>query len=70
LKVWGLSKEAARYKPAPQSHVRCDRCKYMFPRVAVGGCRLVRGIIKNSATCNEFAARKEFASGSNRGNSR
>jgi hypothetical protein len=57
VKVWGLSKEKASYKPAPGSEVRCDACKYMFPRFAVGGCRLVRGVIKNSATCNEFEAR-------------
>ena len=57
MKVWGLSKEKASYKTAPLPEVRCDRCTYMFPRLAVGGCRLVRGMIKNSATCDEFQAR-------------
>ena len=28
--------------PAPEPAVRCDRCKYMFPPLGVGGCRLVR----------------------------
>jgi hypothetical protein len=57
VKVWGLSKEKASYKPAPLPEVRCDHCRYMFPRLAVGGCRLVRGVITNSATCDEFQAR-------------
>jgi hypothetical protein len=26
----------------------------MFPPLALGGCRLVRGAIRNSATCDEF----------------
>ena len=42
-RVWGLSKKNANYRPAPQAEVRCDRCKYMFPPLALGGCRLVRG---------------------------
>jgi hypothetical protein len=56
VKVWGPSKDKASYKTAPLPEVRCDQCRYMFPRLAVGGCRLVRGLIKNSAT-NEFLAR-------------
>lgn len=56
-RVWGLSKKAANYRPAPQTEVRCDRCKYMFPPLALGGCRLVRGLIRDSATCNEFRRR-------------
>jgi hypothetical protein len=59
MRVWGLSKEKASYKLAPGSQVRCDACKYMFPRFAVGGCRLVRGVIKKSATCNEFKPRAQ-----------
>ena len=31
-KIWGLSKKEANYRPAPTPEVRCDRCKYMFPR--------------------------------------
>jgi hypothetical protein len=42
-RVWGLSKKRANYRPAPKTEVRCDRCKYMFPPLALGGCRLVRG---------------------------
>jgi hypothetical protein len=39
--------------------VRCDNCKYMFPPLALGGCRLVRGVIRGSATCDEFSPRRE-----------
>jgi hypothetical protein len=56
-RIWGLSKRAANYRPAPNPEVRCDTCKYMFPRLALGGCRLVRGIIQASATCDEFTQR-------------
>jgi hypothetical protein len=44
----------ANYRPAPKAEVRCDRCKYMFPPLALGGCRLVRGLIRGAATCDEF----------------
>jgi hypothetical protein len=57
MRVWGHSKRAATYRAAPTPEVRCDRCRYMFPRLAVGGCRLVRGVIHASATCTEFAPR-------------
>ncbi len=56
-RVWGLSKKAANYRPAPKPDLRCDTCKYMFPRMPLGGCRLVRGVIQGSATCDEFSAR-------------
>jgi hypothetical protein len=58
MRAWGLSKKGANYKPAPTPGVRCDRCKYMFPRLALGGCRLVRGLIQGSATCDEFTPRR------------
>jgi len=57
MKIWGLSKQAARYRNAPEADVRCDHCAYMFPRLGVGGCRLVRGVIRGSATCDEFTPR-------------
>ena len=57
-RVWGLSKKKANYKPAPEPGVRCDRCTYMFPPLALGGCRLVRGLIQASATCDEFTPRR------------
>jgi len=57
-KVWGLSKARANYRPAPKSQVRCRGCKYMFPPLAIGGCRYVRGVISGSHTCDEFAPRK------------
>ena len=58
MKIWALSKRAARYQVAPSADVRCDRCAYMFPPLALGGCRLVRGVIRGSATCDEFRSRK------------
>jgi hypothetical protein len=57
-RIWGLSKKAANYRPAPSPEVRCDACKYMFPPLALGGCRLVRGLIQGSATCDQFTPRR------------
>jgi hypothetical protein len=56
--IWSLSKKDANYGPAPTSEVRCDHCKYMFPPLAIGGCRLVRGVISGSASCKEFVPRR------------
>jgi hypothetical protein len=56
--IWGLSKRDANYGPAPTAEMRCDRCKYMFPPLALGGCRLVRGVIRGSASCKEFVPRR------------
>jgi len=56
-RIWGLSKRDANYGPAQTPDVRCDKCKFMFPRVSLGGCRLVRGVIKGSASCKEFMPR-------------
>jgi hypothetical protein len=56
--IWGLSKKAANYRPAPKPEVRCQACRYMFPPLAVGGCRLVRGLIEGSATCDRFSPRR------------
>jgi len=58
MRIWGLSKRAANYRDAPAPDVRCARCAYMFPPLALGGCRLVRGVIRGSATCDEFRPRK------------
>jgi hypothetical protein len=55
--IWGLSKRDAQYGPAPTAEMRCDRCKFMFPRLALGGCRIVRGVISGSSTCKEFVPR-------------
>ena len=54
-RIWGLSKTAANYRQAPREEVRCDACKFMFPKLGVGGCRYVRGVIRASYTCDEFA---------------
>jgi hypothetical protein len=58
VRIWGLSKTQAHYRAAPTPEVRCDRCKYMFPPLALGGCRLVRGPIRGAATCDEFTPRR------------
>jgi hypothetical protein len=54
-KIWGLSKRDANYGPAPTPDVRCNKRKYMFPKLSLGGCRLVRGVISGSSSCKEFA---------------
>jgi hypothetical protein len=55
--VWSLTKRAANYRAAARPEASCGACRYMFPPLAVGGCRLVRGLIRNSATCDEFTPR-------------
>jgi hypothetical protein len=60
-RVWSFSKKRANYRPAPQAEVRCDCCMYMFPPLALGGCRLVRGLIRGSATCDNFTPRRRPA---------
>ncbi len=58
-KIWGLSKQQANYRTASKPTVRCKTCTYMFPRLSIGGCRYVRGVISDSATCDEFAPRSK-----------
>lgn len=60
--IWELSKKEANYRPAPKPEVRCKACRYMFPPLGVGGCRLVRGLIQGSATCDRFTPRHPTAS--------
>jgi len=60
--TWGLSKQAANYRPAPKPEVSCLECKWMFPRLALGSCKYVRGVIQGSATCDEFEPRHPRAS--------
>lgn len=55
--IWSLSKKAANYRPAPRPEVRCQVCKFMFPPLAIGGCRLVRGLIRAADTCDRFTPR-------------
>jgi hypothetical protein len=59
--VQGLSKAAANYRPATNERARCDTCKFMFPRLAIGGCRYVRGIVHAADVCDEFKPRKGSA---------
>lgn len=55
-KTWGLSKEEARYRPSAKPEVSCIACMWMFPRLSVGSCKYVRGMVKGSDTCDEFEA--------------
>jgi hypothetical protein len=52
--IWGLSKPAANYRPATRTELRCAECRFMFSRLASGGCRYVRGLIQASDFCDEF----------------
>jgi hypothetical protein len=56
--IWGLSKSAASYRPATRPELRCAECKFMFPRLAIGGCRYVRGVIHAGDFCDEFVPRR------------
>ena len=56
--TWSLTKEAARYRPAPKPEVSCKACTWMFPRLAVGSCKYVRGVVEATATCDEFEPRR------------
>jgi hypothetical protein len=56
--IWGLSKSAANYRPATRPELRCAECKFMFPRLAIGGCRYVRGVIHAGDLCDEFVPRR------------
>jgi hypothetical protein len=58
-KIQGLSKSAANYRQASKPQFSCAQCKFMFPRLAFGGCRFVRGVIRASATCDEFTPRQQ-----------
>ncbi len=60
-KVWSLAKEEAHYKPAPQPAVSCGQCMWMFPRLSVGSCKYVRGIVRATDTCDEFERRNSAA---------
>ena len=57
-KIWSLQARREGTDPAPTPDVRCDRCKYMFPPLSLGGCRLVRGVISGSSSCKEFVPRR------------
>jgi hypothetical protein len=53
--VQGVSKKEANYRPAEKPTIRCGDCKYMWPKLAVGGCRYVRGVIHPDDVCDLFA---------------
>jgi hypothetical protein len=56
--IQGLSKAAANYRRADNSTFSCRECKFMFPRLDIGGCRYVRGVIHANDTCDEFKPRR------------
>jgi hypothetical protein len=58
-KTWGSSKKAANYRPAQTLDACCRECKFMFPRLPLGGCKYVRGVIAAKAICDEFVPRKK-----------
>jgi hypothetical protein len=39
-KVQGLSKAEANYRKAENPKFSCHECRFMFPRLAIGGCPL------------------------------
>jgi hypothetical protein len=55
--IQGLSKTAANYRRADDPKFSCHECRFMFPRLTVGGCRFVRGVIHAEDTCDEFKPR-------------
>jgi hypothetical protein len=56
-KVQGLSKAEANYRKAENPKFSCHECMFMFPRLAIGGCRYVRGVIHADDACDEFKPR-------------
>jgi hypothetical protein len=53
-KVQGLSKAEANYRKAENPKFSCHECAFMLPRLSIGGCRFVRGVIHAEDTCDEF----------------
>ena len=45
------------YRKAENPKFSCPECAFMFPRLAIGGCRYVRGVIHAEDTCDEFKPR-------------
>ena len=55
--VQGLSKRQANYRRAENPKFSCRECRFMFPRLSIGGCRYVRGVIHAEDVCDEFKPR-------------
>jgi hypothetical protein len=53
-KVQGVSKAEANYRVAKNLTARCGECKFMWPRLSVGGCRFVRGVVHAGDVCDLF----------------
>jgi hypothetical protein len=60
--IQGLSKVAANYRRADDPKFSCHECKFMFPRLSIGGCRYVRGVIHADDVCDEFEHRSARSS--------
>jgi hypothetical protein len=58
-KVQGVSKAEANYRVAKTPTARCRECKFMWPRLSIGGCRFVRGVIHADDVCDLFARARE-----------
>jgi hypothetical protein len=58
-KVQGVSKAEANYRHATKPNIRCGDCKFMWPRLSVGGCRYVRGVIHADDVCDLFTPAQE-----------
>jgi len=54
-RVQGLSKTEANYRGASKPNIACGECKFMWPRLSIGGCRYVRGVIHAGDVCDLFA---------------
>jgi hypothetical protein len=52
-----MTKEQAHYREAKKREFSCVECKWMFPRLQVGSCKYVRGVISATATCDEWESR-------------
>jgi len=59
--IQGLSKSAANYRRAANPESSCGECAFMFPRLMIGGCRYVRGVIHAGDTCDQFKPRRRRA---------
>jgi len=55
--TWGHTKDQVNYRPAKKPRFSCKECMWMFPRLALGSCKYVRGAVEATATCDLFEPR-------------
>src|SRR4026207_1193648 len=65
-KVQGLSKAEANYRKAENPKFSCHECAFMLPRLSIGGCRFVRGVIHAEDTRDELPPKTRATSSSRR----